>query len=128
MARPLAVLGSNWRNIGKIKKEKYSLRKARLALLKFGMTQCVVDIYQVRSNIGPGVQYGAGLKNKIFFSNHWVRMFSVWYVALPSGPWPNIFIRITWLICLNFGIEHCRVVFYSLSQLSSWVRWVIQVQ
>ena len=57
--------------------------------LIFGMQHCLVDLYQVCSNGGPGVQNGPGagglgFKNKIF-----LKIF---------------FSRTAWLRCLKFGM------------------------
>ena len=68
--------------------------------LIFGM-HCLVDLYQVCSNGGPGVQNGPaagglGFKIEIYLKNLLLQNclaqgLEIWYIALPDGPLPSLF-------------------------------------
>ena len=65
-----------------------SSETAKPRALIFGMLHCLVDLYQVCSNGGPGLQNGPtagglGFKNEIYL---------------------KIFSRTAWLRCLKFGM------------------------
>ena len=63
-------------------------------------------LYQVCSNGGPRVQNGPDAGGPVFetieiqrkilknllLQNRWAQMLEIWYVALPSGPLPSLFI------------------------------------
>ena len=60
-----------------------------------------MDLYQVCSNGGPGVQNGPaagglGFKKEIYFKNLLLQNclaqgLEIWYIALPGGPLPSLF-------------------------------------
>ena len=74
-----------------------------LRCLKFNMYHCLVDLYQVCSNGGPGVQNGPAQDNPrfeswkyfenihFFLQHHLPEMLEIRYVALPSGSLPSLF-------------------------------------
>ena len=66
-----------------------SSETSRPRALIFGMEHCLVDLYQICSNGGPGVQNGPvtgglGFKNEIHLK--------------------IVFSRTAWLMCLKFGM------------------------
>ena len=60
-----------------------------------------MDLYQVCSNGGPGVQIGPaagglGFKKEIYLKNLLLQNclaqgLEIWYIALPGGPLPSLF-------------------------------------
>ena len=60
-----------------------------------------MDLYQVCSNSGPGVQNGpaagrswvekGNILQNLLLQNCLAQMLEIWYVALPGGPLPSLF-------------------------------------
>ena len=67
------------------------------------MEHCLVDIYQVCSNEGPGVQDGPWPEGPRFEPLKYIEK----YLKI-------FFFRTTWLRCLKLGIKHCLVILYQV--------------
>ena len=58
-----------------------------------------MDLYQVCSNGGPGLQNGPAAGGLEFKNEIYLKIF---------------YSRTAWLWCLKFGLQHCLVVFYQV--------------
>ena len=80
-----------------------SSETARPSALIFGMQHCLVDLYQVFSNDGPGVRNGPAsggggswvqkrnILQNLLLQNCLAQVLEIWYVTMPGGPLPSLF-------------------------------------